>query len=195
MRAFVIERECTTVSDFPRDIHHEPTHCHGATWRGSPRFTENNRVYWGGAVLYRIDTATERPVTSHLLSREADAHPGKYVVASDIGRVLDVAGLVEGTVRREGGRVRITAQLTSARDGKVQWSDSFERASGDVFAMQDELTTAIVAAVTPTRTISTCAAGISGRAAAGIILCAPPATFATPLPSTRVSRPPGPDSR
>jgi hypothetical protein len=40
-----------------------------------------------------------------------------------------------------------------------------------------------------------CAAGISGRAAAGIILCAPPATFATPLPPTRVSRPPGPDSR
>ena len=87
----------------------------------------------------------------HVAGRTSSyAFKGKNVAAAEIGRVLDVAGLVEGTVRRQGGRVRITAQLTGTRDGKVQWSDSYERATGDVFAVQDELTKAIVAAVTPT---------------------------------------------
>jgi TolB-like protein len=78
------------------------------------------------------------------------AFKGKNVPAQEIGRTLGVAGLVEGTVRRAGDRLRITAQLTSTDDGKVLWSDTYERSAGDVFAVQDELTRAIVAALTPT---------------------------------------------
>jgi TolB-like protein/tRNA A-37 threonylcarbamoyl transferase component Bud32/Flp pilus assembly protein TadD len=77
------------------------------------------------------------------------AYKGKNAPAPEIGRTLDVAGLVEGTVRRAGDRLRVTAQLTSVVDGKVRWSDSYERPAGDVFALQDELTKAIVAAVAP----------------------------------------------
>ena len=77
------------------------------------------------------------------------AFKGRNVAAPDIGRTLGVAGLVVGTVRRAGNRLRITAQLISTADGTVRWTDSYERADGDVFAVQDELTRAIVSAVAP----------------------------------------------
>ena len=77
------------------------------------------------------------------------AFKGKNVSATQIGKTLDVAGLVEGTVQRSGNRLRVSAQLTSATDGKVRWSNTYERPAGDVFTVQDELTSAIVAALAP----------------------------------------------
>lgn len=77
------------------------------------------------------------------------AFKGRNVSATQIGRTLDVAGLVEGTVQRSGDRLRVSAQLTSATDGKVRWSNTYERPAGDVFTVQDELTSAIVAALAP----------------------------------------------
>lgn len=69
--------------------------------------------------------------------------------ASDIGKALDVAGIIEGTVRRSGDRLRVTASLTSTSDGKRRWSDSYESSAKDVFAVQDELTKAMVTALAP----------------------------------------------
>lgn len=74
---------------------------------------------------------------------------GKAVSASEIGKTLDVAGIVEGTVRRSGDRLRVTASLTSTSDGKRRWSDSYESTATDVFTVQDELTKAMVAALAP----------------------------------------------
>ncbi len=74
---------------------------------------------------------------------------GKTILASDVGKALGVGAIVEGTVRRAGDRIRLTAQLTSTRDGQVLWSDAFERTGADVFAVQDAFTTAIVTALTP----------------------------------------------
>ena len=74
---------------------------------------------------------------------------GKTILAPDVGKALGVGAIVEGTVRRAGDRIRLTAQLTSTRDGQVLWSDAFERTGADVFAVQDAFTAAIVAALTP----------------------------------------------
>jgi TolB-like protein/tetratricopeptide (TPR) repeat protein len=74
---------------------------------------------------------------------------GKTVPAQDVGKALGVGAIVEGTVRRAGDRIRLTAQLTSTRDGQVLWSDAFERTGVDVFAVQDAFTSAIVTALTP----------------------------------------------
>ncbi len=74
---------------------------------------------------------------------------GKSVPAPEIGKVLNVGAIVEGTVRRSGDRLRVTVQLTSTSDGRVLWSDAFERAGADVFAVQDAFTSAIVGALTP----------------------------------------------
>src|SRR5262249_18672136 len=61
----------------------------------------------------------------------------------DIGRVLNVDAIVEGSVIRSGDRVRITAQLIDARDDRHLWARSFDRSSRDVLALQDELASAI----------------------------------------------------
>ncbi len=74
---------------------------------------------------------------------------GKAVGAQEIGRVLDVRALVLGTVRRAGDRLRVSTQLVSAADGKVLWDSVYESRSSDVFAVQDEFTRAIVAAIAP----------------------------------------------
>jgi serine/threonine-protein kinase len=74
---------------------------------------------------------------------------GKTILAPDVGKALGVGAIVEGTVRRAGDRIRLTAQLTSTRDGQVLWSDAFERSGSDVFAVQDAFTSAIVSALTP----------------------------------------------
>ncbi|MBP6771441.1 MAG: protein kinase [Gemmatimonadaceae bacterium] len=74
---------------------------------------------------------------------------GKSILAPDVGKALGVGAIVEGTVRRAGDRIRLTAQLTSTRNGQLLWSDAFERSGADVFAIQDAFTSAIVSALTP----------------------------------------------
>jgi TolB-like protein/Flp pilus assembly protein TadD len=74
---------------------------------------------------------------------------GKAAAAQEIGRVLGVGAYVSGTVRRGGDRLRVTTQLVGTADGRVLWDSVFESGSGDVFAVQDALTRAIVAALAP----------------------------------------------
>jgi TolB-like protein/Flp pilus assembly protein TadD len=62
----------------------------------------------------------------------------------EIGRLLDVGSALEGSVRRAGNRLRITAQLVRVSDGMHLWSEKFDRELQDVFAIQDEISLAIV---------------------------------------------------
>ena len=77
------------------------------------------------------------------------AFKGKSAPIQEIGKVLNVAAVIEGTVRRAGERLRLTAQLTSSADGLVLWSGSYESRGKDVFQVQDSLTKAIVTALAP----------------------------------------------
>jgi len=61
------------------------------------------------------------------------------VTPRDIGRELGVDAIVEGTVRRSGDQLRISAQLTRASTGLSLWSESFDRKMTDVFALQEDL--------------------------------------------------------
>lgn len=67
--------------------------------------------------------------------------------APEIARALNVDAIVEGSVTREGDRVRITAQLIDARADRHLWAQSFERQSSDVLALQAELASAIASAI------------------------------------------------
>jgi serine/threonine-protein kinase len=78
------------------------------------------------------------------------AFKGRAVPATEIGKALGVGALVEGTVRRSGDRLRVTAQLVRAADGTVLWDSAYESRSRDVFAVQDSLTHAVVASLAPT---------------------------------------------
>src|SRR6266496_1861028 len=72
---------------------------------------------------------------------------GKNPDMSDLGKRLNVENVVEGSVRRDGNRVRISAQLINARNGLQLWSETYERELQGVFALQDEITLAIVDAL------------------------------------------------
>src|SRR5262249_17218036 len=66
-----------------------------------------------------------------------------------VGRELGVRYVLEGSVRKAGNRLRITAQLIDATGGAHIWADRFEGALEDVFALQDEVTVKVVAAIAP----------------------------------------------
>ncbi|MCI0451198.1 MAG: protein kinase, partial [Candidatus Latescibacteria bacterium] len=63
---------------------------------------------------------------------------------ADVGRELNVATVLEGSVRRSGERLRITVQLVNARDGFHMWSETYDRELGDVFAIQEEIANEVV---------------------------------------------------
>lgn len=67
-----------------------------------------------------------------------------------IGRKLGVATLLEGTVRKEGGQVRIVASLIKADDGSALWSQTYDRQLKDVFAVQSDIATAVTSALKST---------------------------------------------
>jgi TolB-like protein/Flp pilus assembly protein TadD len=69
---------------------------------------------------------------------------GKYEDIREIGRKLDVETLLEGSVRKAGNKLRITAQLIQVADGSHLWSERYDRDLEDIFAVQDEISLAIV---------------------------------------------------
>ena len=72
---------------------------------------------------------------------------GKNADVSEIAQKLNVRNVLEGSLRRDGNRIRITAQLVSATNGFHLWSETYERELQGVFAVQDEITRAIVDAL------------------------------------------------
>jgi serine/threonine protein kinase/tetratricopeptide (TPR) repeat protein len=69
---------------------------------------------------------------------------GRNVNVRDIGKELRVGSVLEGSVRKAGNRIRITAQLVDAVEGHHLWSERYDREMEDIFAIQDEITLAIV---------------------------------------------------
>ena len=72
---------------------------------------------------------------------------GQTADVNEIAKKLNVRNVLEGSLRRDGNRIRISAQLIDTRDGFHLWSETYERELQDVFAMQDEITRAIVTAL------------------------------------------------
>src|SRR6266487_4313946 len=72
---------------------------------------------------------------------------GKSVNAREVGERLNVQNVLEGSLRREGNRVRVTAELINARSGFHLWTETYDRELKDVFALQDEITRSIVDAL------------------------------------------------
>jgi len=72
---------------------------------------------------------------------------GKDLDVQEIGQKLNVGAVLEGSVRRAGNRLRVTAQLINSADGYYMWSETFDRGMMDVFEVQDELSRAITASL------------------------------------------------
>lgn len=94
-----------------------------------------------------IDSLARVPGLRVVSRTSAFAFKGKEVGIREVAERLKVGAVVEGSVRRAGDRVRISAQLVSAADGYVLWGETYERSLADVFAVQEELARAIVHAL------------------------------------------------
>jgi TolB-like protein len=92
-----------------------------------------------------LNLLTQVPQLRVISRASAFSFKGRNLEVPDIARRLNVAHVLEGSVRRSGGRVRITAQLVDARSDTQMWSQSWDRELGDIFAVQDEIAAAVVA--------------------------------------------------
>ena len=94
-----------------------------------------------------INLLTHIPGLKVIARSSAFAFRGKERDVRGIADSLGVTHVLEGSVRRAGNRVRITGQLIHAADGAHQWSERYDREMSDIFAIQDEISTAIVQAL------------------------------------------------
>jgi adenylate cyclase len=106
--------------------------------------------YFADGMVEEIITALSRFKSLFVIARNSSfTFKGKAVDVKEVGRRLGVRYVLEGSVRKAAGKVRITGQLIDAVTGTHIWADRFERDQTDVFALQDEVTVAVVSAIQP----------------------------------------------
>jgi TolB-like protein/cytochrome c-type biogenesis protein CcmH/NrfG len=106
--------------------------------------------YFGDGISEDILTALSKQRWFMVIARNSSfTYKGRAVHIRQIAAELGVRYVVEGSVRRADNRVRITAQLNDATSGSHLWAERYDRELGDVFAVQDEITNAIAAAIEP----------------------------------------------
>ena len=106
--------------------------------------------YFADGMVEDIITALSRFKSLFVIARNSSfTFKGRAVDIKEVGRRLGVRYVLEGSVRKASGKVRITGQLIDAVTGAHIWADRFERDLTDVFALQDEVTVAVVSAIEP----------------------------------------------
>jgi adenylate cyclase len=104
--------------------------------------------YFSDGLTEGIITGLSKIPQLFVIARNSSfAFKGKAVSVKEVGRKLGVRYVLEGSVRKQEDRIRITAQLIDAQTGGHVWSESYDRDLKDVFAMQDEITLAIMRAI------------------------------------------------
>jgi TolB-like protein/Flp pilus assembly protein TadD len=106
---------------------------------------DKDQDYFGEGIAEELIHAMSRIQGLHVVSRtSAFAFKGTNQDVREIGQTLNVKTILEGSIRKAGGRLRITAQLINIEDGYHLWSERFDREAVDIFAIQDEISLAIV---------------------------------------------------
>jgi adenylate cyclase len=106
--------------------------------------------YFADGMVEEIITALSRFKSLFVIARNSSfTYKGKAVNVKQVWHELGVRYVLEGSVRKAPGKVRITGQLVDAVTGAHIWADRFERDLTDVFALQDEVTVAVVSAIQP----------------------------------------------
>ncbi|SHM57462.1 TolB amino-terminal domain-containing protein [Bradyrhizobium lablabi] len=111
---------------------------------------EPEQEYFSEGISEDIITALSKLRWFYVIARNSSfIYKGKSVHHRQIGEELGVGYVVEGSVRKDGDQVRITAQLVDVVTGSHLWAERYDRGLADVFAVQDEITQAVVAAIEP----------------------------------------------
>jgi adenylate cyclase len=106
--------------------------------------------YFGDGIAEDIITMLSRSWSLFVIARNSSfTYKGRAVDVKQIGRELGVRYVLEGSVRRGGNRVRVTAQLIDAETGNHLWAEKYDRDLNDIFAVQDEITDAVTISIEP----------------------------------------------
>ena len=109
---------------------------------------DSEQEYFSDGISEDIITDLSKLSEVHVIARNSSfTYKGKSVDLKQVGRDLGVRYVLEGSVRKAGNRVRVTGQLIDAATGAHIWADRFDRDLTDIFAVQDELTQQIIAAL------------------------------------------------
>ena len=111
---------------------------------------EAEQEFFADGIAEDIITALSKARWLFVIARNSSfSFKGKSVDVRQVGRDLGVRYVLEGSVRKAGNRVRITAQLIDAKSGHHIWAERYDRALEDIFAVQDEITRSIIGAIAP----------------------------------------------
>jgi eukaryotic-like serine/threonine-protein kinase len=112
---------------------------------------DSTTQYFADGMADELTTALARVPGLQVAARSsAFTFRDQSIGAQEVGQKLHVAAVLEGSVRRAGGKLKVEAQLINTATGMAVWSDSYEREMADVFQVQDELARAIARALYPT---------------------------------------------
>jgi adenylate cyclase len=110
---------------------------------------DKSQEYFSDGITEEIITALSKTPKLFVIARNSTfTYKGKPVKVQQVGRELGVKYVLEGSVRKAGDKVRITAQLLDAQTGQHLWAERYDREMRDIFAIQDEVTVRIIASVT-----------------------------------------------
>src|SRR5262245_22181390 len=146
-------------TQIPEQANHNEPLCSGLPLPDRPsiavlRFTnmsgDAEQDYFSDGVTEDIITALSRLRWFFVIARNSTfVYKGQAVNVKQIGWELGVRYVLEGSVRRQGRRVRITSQLVDAMAGNHIWAERYDRKLSDVFALQDEITASVTATIEP----------------------------------------------
>jgi TolB-like protein/Tfp pilus assembly protein PilF len=106
--------------------------------------------YFADGIVEDMITELSRFRSLFVIARNSSfTYKGKAVDIKQVGRDLGVRYVLEGSVRKAGGKVRITGQLIDSSNGSHLWADKFDGPLDDIFALQDQVTTSVVGAIFP----------------------------------------------
>ena len=106
--------------------------------------------YFADGIVEDIITGLSRIKWLFVIARNSSfVYKGRAVDVKQVGRELGVRYVLEGSLRKAGNRVRVTAQLIEAESGAHVWAERYDRALDDIFELQDEMTLSVVGAIEP----------------------------------------------
>jgi adenylate cyclase len=111
---------------------------------------DTEQEFFANGIAEDVITALSRYPSLFVIARNSSfTYKGRAVDVKQVGRELGVRYVLEGSLRKAGNRIRVTAQLVEAESGKHVWAERYDRELTDIFAVQDEITEAVTIAIAP----------------------------------------------
>jgi adenylate cyclase len=112
--------------------------------------SDREQEFFADGIAEEVITALSRYPSLFVIARNSSfTYKGRPVDVKTVGRELGVRYVLEGSLRKSGDRIRVTAQLVEAETGSQVWAERYDRDLADIFAVQDEIAEAVTTAIAP----------------------------------------------